>query len=133
MPKLNWIAVAAASVAFFLVGFIWYGVLFEDAWMAAKGIPAEPEDAGNPSWMLVGFIITVMQVVGLAMALKWKGAAGPAAAATTAATLWALFALPFTLYGYIYSLDHNSTLLMIDASHLLVGWIVSAIVLSLFK
>ena len=133
MPKLNPIGILVASVAFFFIGFLWYGLLFADAWMAAEGVTKEAAEAGSPAWMGLGAVITVLQVIGLAAVLKWKGAATPAAAATTAAILWALFALPFALYGYIYSPGHNATLLMIDASHLLVGWVASAVILSLFK
>ena len=131
MPKLNPVGIAVASVAFFLVGFLWYGVLFAQAWMAAEGVTEE--DAGNPIWMLPGLIITAMQVVGLAIVMKWKGVNGLADAVKTALLLWVLFALPFTAYGYIYNPAHNATLLMIDASHLLVGWTAASAVLSRFK
>lgn len=133
MPKLNPVGIAVASIAFFFVGFLWYGVIFSDAWMAAEGLSPEAADSESPVYMALGFVITVMQVVGLALVLKWKGAVGPVAAASAAALLWALFALPFTLYGFAYTPGHNTTLLMIDASHLLVGWVVAAVVLSLFK
>ncbi len=137
MPKLfglNSVAILAASVAFFIVGFLWYGLLFADAWMAASGITKEMAEADqNPSWMIGGFVITVMQVIGIGLVLKWKGATSLNAAAMTALLLWFVFALPFCLYAYFYSVAHSSTLLMIDASHLLVGWVVSAIVLSFFK
>lgn len=137
MPKLfglNSVAVLAASVAFFIVGFLWYGLIFADAWMAANGITKEMAEADqNPSWMIGGFIITVMQVIGLGLVLKWKGAATLGDAVKTALLLWLVFALPFCLYAYFYSVAHSSTLLMIDASHLLVGWAVSAAVLSFFK
>jgi hypothetical protein len=133
MPKLNPVAIIAASVAFYLIGFLWYGLLFSDAWMAAHGVTAEDAKAQSPIWMAAGFVITVVQVAGLATVLKWKGAASLVDAAKAAALLWAFFALPFSLYNYIYLPSHGSTLLMVDASHLLVGWVVSAIVLSLFK
>ena len=137
MPKLfglNSVAILAASVAFFIVGFLWYGLLFADAWMAASGITKEMAEADqNPRWMIGGFVITVMQVIGIGLVLKWKGATSLNAAAMTALLLWFVFALPFCLYAYFYSVAHSSTLLMIDASHLLVGWVVSAIVLSFFK
>lgn len=133
MPKLNPIGVIVASLAFYFIGFLWYGFLFSDAWMAAHGLAAEDAEAQSPTWMAAGFVITVAQVIGLAVALKWKGVKSPMSAATTAAALWAFFALPFSLYSYIYLPAHDSTLLMIDAGHLLVGWVVSAIVLSLFK
>lgn len=131
MPKLNPVGIAVASITFFIVGFLWYGVIFMDAWMAGHGLTQD--DAGSSVWMLGGFVITVMQVIGLALVLKWKGVAGLADAATTAALLWALLALPFVLYAYIYLPAHNPTLLMVDASHLLVGWVVAAAILSRFK
>lgn len=133
MPKLNPVGIFAASLAFFFIGFLWYAVIFADAWMAAQNLPAQSEDAGNPLWMVVGFFITVMQTIGLALVLKWKGVAGPADAAKTAALLWALFALPFTAYGYIYSFDQSEMLFAIDASHILVGWVVAAAILAKFK
>lgn len=136
MPKilgLNLVAVLVASIAFFLVGWLWYGILFSDAWMAANGVPAEAGDAESPVWMAGGFLITVLQVIGVGLVLKWKGVSGLAGAVTTAVLLWLFFALPFCHYAYIYNPGHDSTLLMIDASHLLVGWVVSAIVLALIK
>jgi hypothetical protein len=133
MPKLNPVAIIAASVAFYLIGFLWYGLIFSDPWMSAHGLTAEDAENQGPIWMLLGFVITLMQVTGLACVLKWKGASGPAAAAMTATVLWALLALPFNGYAYVYLTSHDATLLMIDASHMLVGWIISAIVLSLFK
>lgn len=133
MPKLNPIAIALASIAFFAIGAVWYAVLFADAWMAAMGIEKAAEDANGAAWMGVGAVITVMQVLGLAIVFKWKGVAGLADGAKTAALLWALFALPFTLYGYIYSPGHNATLLAIDAGHLFVGWVTAGAILGLFK
>lgn len=133
MPKLNPVGIAVATLAFFLIGFLWYGMIFSDAWMAANGVTAEDAKGDSPIWMAVGLVITAVQVVGLAVVLKWKGASGLADSAKAAALLWAFFALPFSLYAYIYLPAHDSTLLMIDASHLFVGWVVSAIVLSLFK
>lgn len=138
MPKLfglNLLALAAASLAFYLVGFLWYGVIFQQAWLDAQGITKEMMEAADssPVWMIGGFVITVMQVIGIGLVLKWKGAASLAEAVKTALIVWFFFALPFCHYGYLYSMDHNSTMLMIDLSHLLVGWVASAAVLSLLK
>lgn len=133
MPKifgLNVVAVAAASVAFFLVGWLWYGMIFEDIWMAEMGLPKAEDPPA--SFMIGGFVITVMQVIGIGLAMKWKSAAGVSAAVMTAIVLWAVFALPFSAYGYLYG-PHSLSLLMIDAGHLFVGWVVSAVVLSLIK
>lgn len=136
MPKLfgvNLVAVLAASIAFYVVGFLWYGALFSEAWMAAEGVSPEEAQGESPIWMAGGFLITVVQAIGLALAIKWRGATSLAGAIGTAAILWFVFALPFTHYAYLYLPAHNPILLMIDASHLLVGWGAAAAVLALLK
>jgi hypothetical protein len=37
------------------------------------------------------------------------------------------------MYAFLYLPAHNATLLMIDASHLLVGWLVAAFALAMVK
>ncbi len=34
----NWLAIAAAALATFMLGWLWYGVLFSDVWMAGNGM-----------------------------------------------------------------------------------------------
>ena len=41
MPKIagvNVLGVLLAAVAMFFIGFIWYGLLFTEPWMAANGL-----------------------------------------------------------------------------------------------
>lgn len=38
MNNINWLAIVAAAVAGMAIGFLWYGALFQDAWMAGNGI-----------------------------------------------------------------------------------------------
>jgi len=136
MPKvfgLNSVAIVAASVAFFFLGFIWYGVLFSDIWMAAAGVTEADGQGQSPLWMLAGFGICVLQVIGLGLVLKWRGITDMGGAVKTAIIMWACFALAIVLYAYVYIPTHNGSILMVDASHLLVGWVVSAVILILIK
>lgn len=41
--KTNWLAIAAAVIAAMVIGFLWYGALFQDQWMAGNGITQEGE------------------------------------------------------------------------------------------
>lgn len=135
MPKilgLNLAAVLVATLVFWILGFVWYGVLFMDAWMAGHGLTAD-QAGGFDIYMIGGILITFLQVIGIGLVLKWKGVADMGEAITTALLLWVFLALPFTMYAYIYLPAHNSTLLMIDSSHMLVGWLGSAAVFSLLK
>ncbi|MBB5518288.1 DUF1761 domain-containing protein [Amphiplicatus metriothermophilus] len=137
MPKLfglNVLAVLVASVVFYLIGWLWYGVLFKDLWMALMRVTeAEAAASSGPIWYVYGFVITVLQVIGIGLVMKWKNAAGLNAAVVTAVILWIVFALPFSGYAYVYSVAHSEKLLLIDAGHLLVGWVVSAAALALMK
>ena len=135
MPKilgLNLVGVIVATVAFWMLGYLWYGVLFMEPWMAGHGITAD--DAGGfDIYMIGGIGTTFLQVLGVGLFLKWKNVADPVKGVMTAVLMWLLIALPITMYAYLYLPAHNSTLLMIDGSHVLVGWVVSAAVLSLIK
>ena len=41
--KTNWLAVAAAVVVSMIIGFLWYGLLFQNQWMAGNGFTMEGE------------------------------------------------------------------------------------------
>ncbi len=135
MPKilgLNLLGVIVATIVFWMLGYLWYGVLFMQPWMEGHGLT--PDNAGGfDIYMAGGIPTTFLQVLGVGLFLKWKGVADPVKAVSTAVLMWLLIALPLTMYAYLYLPAHNSTLLMIDASHVLAGWVVSAVVLSLIK
>lgn len=129
---LKLVPVLVATLVFWMLGYLWYGVLFMDAWMAGHALTAD--DAGGfDIYMAGGILITLMQVVGIGLVLKWKGVGDLMDAVKTAGVMWLLIALPFVMYAYLYLPAHDPTLLMIDASHLLVGWLVSAGILTLMK
>ncbi len=135
MPKilgLNLVPVLVATLVFWMLGYLWYGVLFMAPWMAGHGLTADQAGAFD-IYMAGGILITLMQVIGIGLVLKWKGAADLADAVKTVLLIWVFLALPIIMYAYLYLPAHNSTLLMIDAAHLLVGWVVPAVVFSLIK
>ncbi len=39
--KTNWLAIVVSVVVTMLIGFLWYGVLFQTQWMAGNGITME--------------------------------------------------------------------------------------------
>jgi hypothetical protein len=136
MPKLfglNLVPVLAASAAFYVVGFLWYGLIFEQAWMREAGVTAEALEGQSPIWMVGGAVITIMQVIALGLVLKWRAITAVGHSIVTGIVLWLLIAFPFTLYGFFYTPAHNWLLLFIDASHLLVGWAVATGLLALMK
>jgi len=47
MANANWLAIAVAALAGFLVGGIWYGPLFAKAWMKENGFTMESLNGSN--------------------------------------------------------------------------------------
>ena len=46
-PIINWLAIGAATLVGFIVGFLWYGPLFGKVWMKETGITQEKAKEGN--------------------------------------------------------------------------------------
>lgn len=58
---INWLAVIAATLVGFVLGFIWYGPLFGKAWMAETGMTEEKAKEGNMG-MIFG-LSTIFQFI----------------------------------------------------------------------
>lgn len=52
MGTVNWLAVGLSTLAFFLVGAIWYGLLLGKAWQREAGISEAPQGAAAVRVML---------------------------------------------------------------------------------
>jgi len=44
---MNWLAMVVAALSTFAVGFVWYGMLFKNQWIAATGMTEEKQKQGN--------------------------------------------------------------------------------------
>ena len=130
MAGINWLAVIAAAVSAFMLGGLWYGPLFKDAWCREAGVdPNKPN--GHPGAVFGGaFVLSLVAAAVFAMFLGTKPELAFATGAGFAAGLgWVatsfginyLFAgrslklwlidggyhtLQFTLYGLILGLWH---------------------------
>lgn len=70
MPHVNWLAVLAAAAASFVLGGLWYSVLFARPWQAAAGVSDEQVRGGNkPMMFAVAFVIALAQSAVFAMFL----------------------------------------------------------------
>lgn len=112
----NAIAVAAAAVAMYLIGFLFYGVVFADAWVAATGW-TEAELQSGMSKMPIGFVIPILLAIGLSLVIRWRSKTGWMAGADTGFWIAAFFLFPLQLYAYVYAPAGGETLLGIDTLH----------------
>ena len=109
MPKINFTAVLAAAVASFIVGGLWYSLMFKNAWMKANRFTEEDLSKRNPAVMFgVSFLLSLVMAFNLAaflgnegVSLKWGMTAGALAGAGWVTAALAVTAV-FESRGWLY-------------------------------
>ena len=139
MPKIfgtSLLGILAASVALYFVGFLIYGILFQDQWLAFNNMTMEEATAINQNlgamMYVFGFLITILQVVGLSYVLQQSGASLLGTCAKIGAIIAALFALPLMAYAVLYE-GRSTNALWLDFGHILIGYALAGAVLSFFR
>ena len=133
MPRifgLNIIAVLVSAIALFFVGFLFYGILFAELWVELQGLTDAQMLAAEENTligMFHGFLISLATAIFIGLALERFGGDGMMSAIKSAVLLWAGFAVTTLAYGLVYA-GQPLMLFVIDASHLLVGFVVVAVV-----
>lgn len=58
---MNWLAVIVSAIATFMIGWVWYGMIFKQAWIAETGITDEKAKEGNmPVTFGLSFVFAAM-------------------------------------------------------------------------
>ena len=125
---INWLAVIAAAVAVYAIGFVIYGLLVpEETQMAMSGI-TEAEKATAMSRMMFGPVMPVMIAVFLAILFKF-GKVGSAATGVQWAVVVALAsAIPTMLYGWVYG-GMSTEMVALDSAHLMLVHVTAGAIL----
>jgi len=103
--KTNYLAVIVAAIAYWLLGAIWYGVVFGEAWMALEHMTPEQARSMNP---VLPYVITLVLNVLIAYALAqiciWRNADTLGRGASVGVLLWIGFVGPVTFTTYMYEM-----------------------------
>jgi len=128
----NVLAILVAAIAIYAVGFVIYGLVFEQAWIAASGYTREEVETGM-SKMPFSPIMPILIAIGLSLVIKWRNKPGLMSGVVTGLLMAALFLFPERLYAYVYSPVGGATLLGIDTLHIFVTGVVGGGVLGAWK
>ena len=139
MPKIfgtSLVGILLATIALYMVGFLWYGIIFEKMWLSLSGITKEAAQTSMEAMGAMGYIwgllISLAQVLGLAYILHQSNASLLLTCAKIGAVIAVLIALPLMAYSSLYG-DVPTALLGLNFGHTLVGYIIACAVISFFR
>ena len=70
MHALNWLAIVAAAVSAFVLGGLWYGPLFKNAWCREAGVDPNAAAKSHPAKTFgIAFVAALIAAYGFAMLL----------------------------------------------------------------
>ncbi len=129
---MNWLAILCAGVAYWLVAFVWYSLLFGKIW-AAEQIRHRPEACATAKGEFVGmlvatFVSNLVASAAIACLLDHMAIVDLATAVKLGAGLAVAFSI--TTLTIVHVWEKKSTKVwMIDASYHLVGCMIVAAIL----
>jgi len=103
--KTNYAAVFIAAVAYWLLGAVWYGVLFSKPWMALENITMEQAKSMNPVLpYVITFVLNLLIAYSLAQICIWRNANTADRGASVGVLIWIGFIGPITYTTYMYEM-----------------------------
>ena len=130
MANLDLLTVILGALAFFVVGALWYGVLFAKAWRALVGVTDEMVAAGrqgrsgpgqNPTWLIMGLAFAFELLISLTLAHQYAMTSpSDRAKMMIAIGYGAMLMTPAIGINYLFQMRPGK-LFAIDAAHFIVG------------
>lgn len=104
--KINYAAIVVCSIAYWLLGGVWFAVLFGKPWMAYEHISEEQARAAGPTVVpyVVSFVLGLLIAYVLAQLCLWRNATTAARGASLGILLWIGFVGPITYTTYMYEM-----------------------------
>lgn len=126
---INWLAVIAAAVAFYAVGFVIYGMLVpQETWMAWEGTSQAEMDAVGGTRMPFGVVMPLMTATFMAVLFKWASVRSAKDGAMWGIVIALASAVPAILYGWVYGVGPIEVT-AVDSLHLLAGHAVAGAII----
>jgi len=134
--KVNVLAVVVAAVAHWLLGALWFGVLFGNAWIAGAGFSPEllAEVKAHPSpWpYVVTFVANLVMALVLAKVIAWVGQWSAAGGARVGLVLG--FGIAFCAMTTAYVFEYKPlSFILISAGYPVVGMMIMGLIIGVWK
>jgi hypothetical protein len=103
--RTNYPAVLVAAIAYFFLGYLWYGVLFNKPWMALEHMTIEQAQSVSPVIpYIVSFLLEILIAYSLAQICIWRNANTVGRGASVGVLVWIGFVGPIALMTYMFEM-----------------------------
>ncbi len=105
--KTNYWAILVCAIVYWLIGALWYAVLFRAPWMALELANAQPSSRMNATALnlapyIITFLLNLLIAFVLAQICMWRNANTIGRGAAVGILLWIGFVGPITLTTHLY-------------------------------
>jgi F0F1-type ATP synthase assembly protein I len=137
LPHVNYLAVLASGVAIFILGGLWYSVIFGKPWMALMGkteeqIKSAAAQSSIPLMYLMAFVCGLLVAWVLAVILTHFANPTPLRGAEVGFLCWLGFAGATSFATALFSMQPKK-LWLINSGYNLVSFVIAGIILGAWK
>jgi hypothetical protein len=127
--RTNYLAVFVAALAYWLLGALWYGVLFNKPWMALENMTIERAQSVSPVVpYIVSFLLELLIAFSVAQLCIWRNANTAGRGASVGVLIWIGFLGPITFMNYMFEM-RPKTLFAINEFYPLAGLVLMGAIL----
>jgi surface polysaccharide O-acyltransferase-like enzyme len=127
--KTNYWAVLVCAAVYWLIGGLWYGVLFSKPWMELEHMTAQDAAGMSPVGpYIITFLLNLLIAFVLAQVCIWRNANTAARGAAIGTLLWIGFVGPITFTTCMYEM-HPIELYAINEFYPLIGLVIMGAIL----
>ena len=103
--KTNYAAVVVSALAYWILGALWYGALFNKPWMALEQMTVERMKSMNPVMpYVITFVLDLLIAFVLAQLCTWRNANTAARGAALGILLWIGLVGPVAYTNYMFEM-----------------------------
>jgi Protein of unknown function (DUF1761) len=103
--KTNYASVFVAALAYWILGAVWYGLLFTKPWMALEQMTVERMQSMNPVIpYVISFVLDLLIAFVLAQLCTWRNANTAARGAALGILLWIGLVGPVAYTNYMFEM-----------------------------
>jgi hypothetical protein len=129
LMRTNYLAVLVAAIAYWFLGFLWYGILFNKPWMALEKMTIEQAQSSSPVIpYLIAFLLELLVAYSVAQLCIWRNANTAGRGASVGVLVWIGFVGPIAFMNYMFEM-RPKTLFAINEFYPLAGLVLMGAIL----